>query len=99
MQYTTLPYYWLGLRKANEGVQWARITNRPFFFIAKFKDMGVMATEINLESVREYPIMFGGREITQRDNDDLELILKIPVERFFRINELSDRIIGVRGLS
>ena len=92
LEYYTLPEYWLSLRKANEGIQWARVTKRPFFLIATFSDVGVRFTEITLDCLQNYKIEYGGRTITQRDAEDQELILKIPVDNFYKIEELKERI-------
>ena len=91
LRMSTLEYYWLGLRKAKEGVNWAKITNRPFFFIVKFDDMGIMFTEITALSLEEYPITWDGWNIP-RVKADKELMLNIPVEKFYRINELNERV-------
>lgn len=93
LEYCTLFEYWLSLRKANEGIQWSRITKRPFFLIAKFNDTGIMFTEITLECLQSYRIDYGGRTITKRDAEDQELILKIPVENFYKIEHLKERIV------
>ena len=91
LRLSTLEYYWLGLRKAKEGVNWAKITNRPFFFIVKFDDMGIMFTEITALSLEEYPITWDGWNMP-RVKADKELMLNIPVEKFYRINELNERV-------
>ena len=92
LEYYTLPEYWLSLRKANEGVQWSRITDRPFYLIVKFSDVGIMFSMITLECLRSYRIDYGGRTITRRDAEDQELILHIPVDRFSKIRNLKEEI-------